>query len=322
VHTGGEMSRTEPRTPTEVTVAGVWKEVLGRSDFGVEDDFFACGGHSLAALRVLALIKERTGVTLKALDFFEHPTIAGFATRVDNRAVRVPQNLGSDQFVVRLRAGGSGAPVFMVPGGQGEPPDMLVFAALLGHLDVDRPMYGICSRAQDRSRLIPGSLEEQVREVMQAIEGASTEGPITLIGECAASTIAIALADRINARGRAVESLILLDPGPVAHLRSSAGRFADSPNGVPGALPPRVARRLAKYFRLLASWEPRPICSPLHVVLSSRFDDVDAISKSWAPLAQGGLHIHRTPGDHHTYIRDHAAQTAAVLTGILNAPRG
>src|SRR6185369_16112196 len=41
-----------PRTPLEELLAGLFAEVLGVDRLGVEESFFAHGGHSLAAMRL------------------------------------------------------------------------------------------------------------------------------------------------------------------------------------------------------------------------------------------------------------------------------
>ncbi|MFE0652455.1 amino acid adenylation domain-containing protein [Streptomyces sp. NPDC059534] len=50
--------RTAPLSPVEQAVADVWADVLGLSEVGPHDDFFALGGHSLLAVRLVARIRE------------------------------------------------------------------------------------------------------------------------------------------------------------------------------------------------------------------------------------------------------------------------
>ncbi|QKW10586.1 SDR family NAD(P)-dependent oxidoreductase [Streptomyces sp. NA04227] len=66
-----------PGTPEEVAVAEVWQEVLGIDRVGVDDDFFALGGHSLAAVQIGAKIQSRFGTELDLRDFFDSPTVRG-----------------------------------------------------------------------------------------------------------------------------------------------------------------------------------------------------------------------------------------------------
>ncbi|WAZ26180.1 SDR family NAD(P)-dependent oxidoreductase [Streptomyces cinnabarinus] len=69
-----------PRTEREETVAAVWCDILGLEQVGVDDDFFALGGHSLAAVRIGARIKDLLGVDLDLRAFFERPTVAHTVT--------------------------------------------------------------------------------------------------------------------------------------------------------------------------------------------------------------------------------------------------
>ncbi|MEV6118588.1 acyl carrier protein [Streptomyces sp. NPDC052109] len=60
-------------TPQE-TVLEIVREVLGRPHIGLDDDLFDHGGTSLSFVRVLAGIKEKLHVTVRAAD------LAGVAT--------------------------------------------------------------------------------------------------------------------------------------------------------------------------------------------------------------------------------------------------
>ncbi|MFF8811778.1 type I polyketide synthase [Streptomyces pactum] len=66
-----------PSGERERAVAEVWQEVLGIDRVGVHDDFFALGGHSLAAVRIGAQLQSRFGVELDLRNFFDSPTVAG-----------------------------------------------------------------------------------------------------------------------------------------------------------------------------------------------------------------------------------------------------
>ncbi|MDQ6607606.1 MAG: AMP-binding protein [Actinomycetota bacterium] len=76
-----------PRGEIEADVLAVWQEVLGRADFGLGDDFFDLGGHSLAAAQVAARLGDRFGVGLTPTTVFDHPTVAELATVLSAAAI-------------------------------------------------------------------------------------------------------------------------------------------------------------------------------------------------------------------------------------------
>ncbi len=99
----GQVS-VAPRTPTESRLAVIVAELLELSaPVGVSDNFFALGGHSLTATRLMARIRAAYGVDLPIRTLFSDPTVAGLAAALDgggvadraNHARQTPQKLVS-----------------------------------------------------------------------------------------------------------------------------------------------------------------------------------------------------------------------------------
>ncbi|MEW6032839.1 MAG: amino acid adenylation domain-containing protein [Bacillota bacterium] len=72
-----------PRTPVEATLAEIWSGVLGVPRVGVHDNFFALGGHSLMAARVIARAHDAFGLELPLSALFRSPTVAELAAVVE-----------------------------------------------------------------------------------------------------------------------------------------------------------------------------------------------------------------------------------------------
>ncbi|MFJ1901978.1 amino acid adenylation domain-containing protein [Streptomyces sp. NPDC088115] len=89
-----------PMTALERETAAVWCEVLGVPSAGPYDDFFALGGNSLRAVRVVARLAAGRPVTVAQL--FAAPTVAAFAAELE-RAAALPGPAASTPITRRPR---------------------------------------------------------------------------------------------------------------------------------------------------------------------------------------------------------------------------
>ncbi|WP_342381798.1 amino acid adenylation domain-containing protein [Myxococcus stipitatus] len=78
-------NKAGPRTDVERGVLAIWRERLGRSDFGIHDNFLELGGNSLMAAQMLTRLREAFPVQLPLSDLFEAPTVAGVSARITAR---------------------------------------------------------------------------------------------------------------------------------------------------------------------------------------------------------------------------------------------
>ncbi|CAL9487049.1 Tyrocidine synthase 3 [Actinosynnema sp. ALI-1.44] len=78
----GGSAGEPPLTETESAIAEIWREVLEVESVGRHDDFFALGGHSLIANRIVTRRRRALGVDIRLVAVFDHPTVAGLAEHV------------------------------------------------------------------------------------------------------------------------------------------------------------------------------------------------------------------------------------------------
>ncbi len=79
-----------PATPTQRRLAGVFAEVLGLPAVGVHDNFFALGGHSMAAMRLVGRVRAEFGVDVTIRDVFDAPTVVTLAEQLTGATASRP----------------------------------------------------------------------------------------------------------------------------------------------------------------------------------------------------------------------------------------
>lgn len=73
--TGGALGES----PAEVALGEIWRELLGREDFGLDDDFFGLGGDSLLVVHLVFDIADRFDRRIPLRSVYEAPTIRRLA---------------------------------------------------------------------------------------------------------------------------------------------------------------------------------------------------------------------------------------------------
>ncbi len=80
-----QAAPTAARSPLEAMLLEIWQSVLHRSGFGVHEDFYALGGHSLNVTQVASHIQSSLGVELPLQALFDHRTVAELAAEIQRR---------------------------------------------------------------------------------------------------------------------------------------------------------------------------------------------------------------------------------------------
>jgi len=247
---GPTQNYLAPRTEQEQQVASLFEELLGITQVGVHDHFFNIGGHSLLAVRLFARLHKLTGINLPLATLFEAPTpellalkfggsdpietaaeiaeplndsLHGSQTTVvdepSNEAISQPPLTPTEQStatdgnspwgsLVCLQAHGDRPPFFCIHGRGG---NVLNYMAFVPHLGEDQPLYGLQCRGLDGEENPFADLTTMARHYIEEIQSIQPHGPYYLGGGSMGGTVALEMAQQLNAQGEDVGLVAMFD---------------------------------------------------------------------------------------------------------------
>ncbi|MEM7344017.1 MAG: amino acid adenylation domain-containing protein [Chloroflexota bacterium] len=192
-----------PRNPVELQLGQIWQEVLDLTNISIRANFFDIGGHSLMAIRLMALIQEQFDQKLALATLFEYPTIETFAAFLQQQTTT---EMGSP--IVPIQRRGTKPPLFFVPGPAGNP---IYLYPLARHLGSDQPFYGLQSPGLDGSTEPLATIEAVAAHFVTAIQQIQPEGPYYLGGHSAGGKVALEMAQQLLHQGHQVAMLAIFD---------------------------------------------------------------------------------------------------------------
>jgi amino acid adenylation domain-containing protein len=93
----GRGDLTPPRNDLERILAGIVAERLWLPQIGIDEDFFALGGHSMLGAQLAIRIGERFGVEVTLRSVFENPTVADMAVEVERLLMADIEAMSADE---------------------------------------------------------------------------------------------------------------------------------------------------------------------------------------------------------------------------------
>lgn len=260
--------------PTLPAVSGAVLEamaaVLGVAAIGPDDDFFAAGGHSLTAVRLVGRLR-RAGYEVVVDDIFEAPTARALAARIEGTPLGagpesgdLPRAGGIDppseeiamlgrrlDHVLELRPRGSAAPLFCVHPVGGT---AWQFTPLARRLRADRPLVGLQLPTLRGVETGATTIDQLAARYLATIREIQPTGPYHLLGYSLGGNIVHAIAAALSAAGAEVAFVGLVDSHPLANLADQAAAALSDPARLAELLPelPEDAPDLAALIRAAA----------------------------------------------------------------------
>jgi amino acid adenylation domain-containing protein len=315
-------------SPVETAVFDAWCDALGTSRIDDTSDFFALGGHSVLAARVIVRMNDHFDLDLGLATFLHAPTFRSFVVAIetaiaDGRPATPPGSL------VPLTPGRG--PVVFVHGRDGNVVDLRSIAVgMTGSTGaVALQARGLDGRAQPH-----GSIQDMAGDYLTELADAAIE-PTVIIGYSGGGLTAREMAYQRALAGLPTRLVVVLDTeaplvtrptplarawrrledGPVSFVRFTTRwlhRHVSGPAET-ASLSAAVADQVEEVYDAAPS---RRIETPMLVVRAwTRTRPWDL---GWSAIHDGPLHVVDVGGDHVTMLRaPHAAAVAKAIDSAL-----
>ena len=220
-----------PEQPLQVQIAEIWRRFLNRSDIGLDDDFFDLGGDSLQATEMLLELETTTRHTISPSDIRAQLTIRHLAQALARVAA-------SSQVVSKVKDG-RGAPLFLCHGDfDGWGLYALRLVELLRH---DGPIFLLHSNLDKTAGIT--TIEAMARTYIPHLLEAWPQGSFKLAGYCHGGLAAWEMAHQLEALGRRVDSIVLIDTYSI-NARASVRGIARTLNAIGELAPQTLGQRI------------------------------------------------------------------------------
>ena len=196
-------SESEGLGDIERTLLRMFRSLLDRDNIGIDDDFFASGGHSLTAARLFAKIEKQFGKRLPLATMFEAPTIRQLATILRDKEWSPKWSP-----LVPIRANGTRRPLFLVHAIGG---NVLNYKRLDAYLAPNQPIYALQAAGLQDRRMDTTTIEEVARTYLNALRSTQPEGPYYLGGFSSGGVVAYEMAQQLVRVGQDVAIVLLFE---------------------------------------------------------------------------------------------------------------
>jgi amino acid adenylation domain-containing protein len=203
-----------PQNEIEIELTKIWQQLLGQQSIGIKDNFFELGGHSLLAVRLFSQIDQVWGKSLPLATLLQAPTIEALA-----QFIRQAGDITPCSSLVLIQAGVTAKPpLFCIHPIGG---NILEYHSLATYLGNQRSIYGLQSQGLDGLQPPLNRIEDMASQYIQELLTVEPNGPYLLLGYSLGGLIAFEIAQQLQAQGKQVDFLGLLDiPAPTIDVNS------------------------------------------------------------------------------------------------------
>jgi amino acid adenylation domain-containing protein len=225
-HLEGEF--IAPRDEVEEQLANIWGKFLGHDSFGINDNFFDLGGHSLLSVRLVSEIEKFFNYRLPLSSFFQISTIAEIAKWIREKtsetitAEDLPKGLDFEDYRALLshsagregkHIGKRGLVIETSPIKQrsAQPFVWIGDINVSKKLGLQQPIYTMPVNSWEPLHSPENYISALAILLVDELLSVQPEGPYTIGAYCYEGMMAIEMAQQLRKKGKEVALLALID---------------------------------------------------------------------------------------------------------------
>jgi thioesterase domain-containing protein/acyl carrier protein len=304
---------TAPRNELEKKLIDLWAEILGKEDksFGIDDNFFQLGGHSLKATVLLSRLQKELNVVTALSEIFKAPTVRTLAEYIKKTKSIIPKDMNPqnikpqnmNQNLVLLKEGlKENNHLFFIHDGRGE---IEAYLELCKHLPLDFNYWGI---------RIDSAENVTIRELAQihihSLKKIQSHGPYHIAGWSLGGTIAFEIALQLEQSGEKIAFLALIDTPPPHKNLMKEIEFNNQLMGYSNLSKQLLVAR--------ALYKPvGKINAPVHYIAARQSKKLK--KENWQKYSSQKITYEEVPGDHFSILKSsQVLQLALLFSRLMN----
>jgi thioesterase domain-containing protein len=318
------LEALQRRKDLEKLIAELWRDFLSARPSHEREDFFAAGGDSLLAVRLMSALGDQLGRKLPVALFLQNPTVAGLAASL------MESDLGDelDLAVTKLADGVDGRVLFMSGVQSG-------LTKLAAAMQPGPSVYKLDAYTLQEQRLLADqpmfeSVEAMAAELRCRVKAIQPKGPYLLAGCCDGGAVAYEMAIQFQQQGDEIALLGQLDtpvrgfweskPALLGPIREAKRLVLDFLRRFHPTTPEqeRYERIWATIWLAVRSYTPdRAFSGDVHQFRATtpQFGMAD-VASGWDRRIIGRVLVHSVPGRHSTFMED--PRSGKIIRAVLD----
>lgn len=303
-----------PTNETESKLAQLWQEMLGIENIGINDDFFALGGHSLKALSLIDKINKTLSCCLPATQIYKNPTIKKLSLTIVNGSQKESINNP-----ILLKMINKNPPYLFLC----HPISGLLhcFDPLISQSELPISIYGLEDPSIGSNKMLYKNLLDMAKDYLDTIKKIQPNGPYFLMGYSFGGNVLYEVANLIKEEGETISLLAMIDSWAInSTIYAKEDNFKKHIQSIHPELSKQIIDLAWEREKLLINHIPSKINQNIILFkaseLSKAYQDINDAKNGWVNYNQSEIVCHTIHANHESIIN--ISNSKAILDFIKN----